>query len=49
MFRQFIKSDCEVAIGSEGIIGDRLLIITQGSYDAPVVKEGQQIAFKRTG
>jgi len=22
--RQFIKSDCEVAIGSEGLIGDRL-------------------------
>jgi phospholipid/cholesterol/gamma-HCH transport system substrate-binding protein len=28
---QFIKTDCEVAIGSEGLIGDRLLIITQGS------------------
>ena len=42
--RQFIKSDCEVAIGSEGLIGDRLLIITQGSTDAPVVKEGQHLA-----
>jgi phospholipid/cholesterol/gamma-HCH transport system substrate-binding protein len=42
--RQFIKSDCEVAIGSEGLIGDRLLIITQGSTDAPVVKEGQSLA-----
>ena len=44
--RQFIKSDCEVAIGSEGLIGDRLLIITQGSTDAPLVKEGQQLASK---
>ncbi|MFA6924815.1 MAG: MlaD family protein [Bacteroidales bacterium] len=44
--RQFIKSDCEVAIGSEGLIGDRLLIITQGSYDAPLAKAGQQIASK---
>ena len=44
--RQFIKSDCEVAIGSEGLIGDRLLIITQGSSDAPVVKEGQQLNSK---
>jgi phospholipid/cholesterol/gamma-HCH transport system substrate-binding protein len=40
----FIKSDCEVAIGSEGLIGDRLLIITQGSTDAPLAKEGQLLA-----
>ena len=42
--QQFIKTDCEAGIGSAGIIGDRVLIITQGSNDAPVVKEGQQIA-----
>ncbi len=41
---QFIKSDCQVAIGSEGIIGDRLLIITQGSTDAKLAKEGQKLA-----
>ena len=41
--KQFIKSDCKVAIGSEGLIGDRLLIITQGSSDAPLAKEGQQL------
>src|ERR1035437_420209 len=29
--KRFIKTDSEVAIGSEGLIGDRLLIITQGS------------------
>jgi len=40
---QFIKSDCEVAIGSEGLIGDRLIIITQGSNDAPLAKEGQEL------
>jgi phospholipid/cholesterol/gamma-HCH transport system substrate-binding protein len=44
--RQFIKSDCEVAIGSEGLIGDRLLIITQGSTGAPLVQEGQQLISK---
>jgi phospholipid/cholesterol/gamma-HCH transport system substrate-binding protein len=32
-----------VAIGSEGLIGDRLLIITQGSADSPEVKEGQKL------
>ncbi|MCX6266986.1 MAG: hypothetical protein NTW16_06460, partial [Bacteroidetes bacterium] len=35
---------CEVAIGSEGLIGDKLLIITQGSTDAPLAKEGQKLA-----
>jgi len=44
--QQFIKTDCEAGIGSEGIIGDRVLIITQGSIDAPIVKDGQQIASK---
>jgi phospholipid/cholesterol/gamma-HCH transport system substrate-binding protein len=44
--RQFIKSDCEVAIGSEGLIGDRLLIITQGSTDSPLINEDQQLNSK---
>ncbi|MCX6236657.1 MAG: MlaD family protein [Bacteroidia bacterium] len=44
--KQFIKSDCEVAIGSEGLIGDRLMIITQGSADAPLAIEGQQLLSK---
>jgi phospholipid/cholesterol/gamma-HCH transport system substrate-binding protein len=44
--RQFIKSDCMVAIGSEGLIGDRLLILTQGSSDAGLVKEGQELDSK---
>ncbi len=39
--KQFIRTDCNVAIGSEGLIGDRLLIIGQGNSEAPVVKEGQ--------
>ena len=41
--KQFIKTDCEVAIGSSGIIGDRLLNISQGSAEAPLVKTGQQL------
>jgi len=41
--QQFIKEDCEAAIGSEGIIGDRLLIISQGSNGAPMIKEGQHL------
>ena len=42
----FIKTDCEAGIGSAGIIGDKILIITQGSSDAPMAKDGQQIVSK---
>lgn len=41
--RKFIKTDSKVAIGSEGLIGDRLVIITQGSTEAPLAKEGQAL------
>ncbi len=44
--QKFIKEDCEAAIGSAGLIGDRILIITQGSSDASLAKDGQQILSK---
>ena len=44
--QKFIKADCEAAIGSAGLIGDRILIITQGSADASEAKDGQQISSK---
>lgn len=40
---RFIKKDSEIAIGSEGLIGDRLLIITQGSSDAEIVGDGDNL------
>jgi phospholipid/cholesterol/gamma-HCH transport system substrate-binding protein len=40
---KFIKSDCMVSIGSEGLIGDKLLVISQGSADAPLAKVGQHL------
>jgi phospholipid/cholesterol/gamma-HCH transport system substrate-binding protein len=42
----FIKADCQVAIGSEGLIGDRLLTISYGSSGAPIVKHGQELTSK---
>jgi phospholipid/cholesterol/gamma-HCH transport system substrate-binding protein len=42
--KQFIKSDCVIAIGSEGLIGDRLLIISQGSTGAQLAREGEELA-----
>jgi phospholipid/cholesterol/gamma-HCH transport system substrate-binding protein len=44
--QKFIKSDCQAAIGSAGLIGDRILIITQGSSDTTSAKDGQQILSK---
>jgi phospholipid/cholesterol/gamma-HCH transport system substrate-binding protein len=44
--QRFIKADCIAGIGSSGLIGDRVLIITQGRSDADLPKDGQQIASK---
>ena len=41
--KKFIKSDCEVTIGSEGLIGDKLVVITQGNSSSPLAKEGQHL------
>jgi phospholipid/cholesterol/gamma-HCH transport system substrate-binding protein len=40
----FIKTDCLVTIGSEGIIGDRILNINQGSPDSPFARNGYVLA-----
>jgi len=42
--QQFIKTDSEIQIGSDGIIGDKMLTISQGSSNAKVVKENQMLA-----
>lgn len=39
--QKFIKIDSEVSIGSDGLIGDKLLAISQGSTNAPMAKDGQ--------
>lgn len=44
--QRFIKTDCEAGIGSAGIIGDRILIITQGSNEASLAKDGDEIVSK---
>lgn len=43
-YQKFIKNDSKAVIGSEGIIGDRLVTIAQGSSDAPIIKNGQKIS-----
>jgi len=44
--KKFIKTDSEVMIGSEGLIGDKLIIITQGSSEAMLAIEGQRLNSK---
>ena len=44
--QEFIKADSQAGIGSSGIIGDRMLIITRGSTEAPMVRDGQHIVSK---
>jgi phospholipid/cholesterol/gamma-HCH transport system substrate-binding protein len=41
--QKFIKTDSEVSIGSEGLIGDRIVIISQGSSGASAAPDGYQL------
>jgi phospholipid/cholesterol/gamma-HCH transport system substrate-binding protein len=41
--KKFIKSDCIASIGSEGLIGDRIVIISQGSSENPIASDGQKL------
>jgi phospholipid/cholesterol/gamma-HCH transport system substrate-binding protein len=41
--QEFIKADSEATIGSSGIIGDRIVIIAQGSTRAATVIDGQHL------
>ncbi|TCO07280.1 MlaD family protein [Natronoflexus pectinivorans] len=42
--QEFIKADSHANIGSEGIIGDRIIIISQGSTNSPMAIDGQHIS-----
>jgi phospholipid/cholesterol/gamma-HCH transport system substrate-binding protein len=44
--QEFIKADSYASIGSEGIIGDKIIIITQGSNNSPIAEDGQHILSK---
>jgi phospholipid/cholesterol/gamma-HCH transport system substrate-binding protein len=39
--QKFIKDDCTMSIGSEGLIGDKIIIISQGGPEGTEVKPGQ--------
>lgn len=41
--QQYIKTNSEVTIASEGLIGDKMIQITQGTHNAPYAKDGQAL------
>ena len=41
--KKFIKTDSQASISSEGVIGDKILVISQGSATSKSVKNGQKI------
>lgn len=41
--QKFIKSDSQAGIGSEGIIGDKVVVLSQGNSSTANVKDGQSI------
>lgn len=41
--QKFIKKDAYASIGSDGLMGDKIVIIEHGSPDAPVIKENEYI------
>lgn len=46
--QQFIKIDALASIGSDGLVGDKVLIIEPGTYSKSIVKDNGIIASSRT-
>ena len=42
-FRPYIKEDVMASIGSDGLMGDKLIIVSHGSASSPLVKDGGKI------
>jgi phospholipid/cholesterol/gamma-HCH transport system substrate-binding protein len=42
--QKFIRTDTKASVGSEGIIGDKIVVLSQGNHGNKIVKEGQMIA-----
>ena len=41
--KKFIKTDSKASISSEGVIGDKILVISQGSSQSKSVKDGDKV------
>jgi phospholipid/cholesterol/gamma-HCH transport system substrate-binding protein len=45
--QQYIRKDASVQLGSDGLIGNRILTITGGSPSAPVIQDGDRLAVEK--
>lgn len=43
-YQQFIRSDSKMSIGSDGLLGDKVINIIKGSPDSGAVQDGAQLA-----
>jgi phospholipid/cholesterol/gamma-HCH transport system substrate-binding protein len=41
--QQFIHKDSRTKLSSEGLIGNRIIVITDGSLESPVIKDGDRL------
>jgi phospholipid/cholesterol/gamma-HCH transport system substrate-binding protein len=46
--KQFIQKDSRVKLGSDGFIGNRILVIYGGSQDVSSIEEGDTLRFEKT-
>lgn len=46
--QKFIREDAKAKIGSEGLIGSKIVVIYDGTTTAPMVKGGEQLAVEKT-
>lgn len=42
-YQKFLRSDSKMAIGSDGLMGDKLIDLTSGSMSSPNVKDGDYL------
>ncbi|MBX2925668.1 MAG: MCE family protein [Chitinophagaceae bacterium] len=46
--REFIRTDAKAKIGSDGLIGNKIIVIYGGSPSAPAIEGGENLAVEKT-
>jgi phospholipid/cholesterol/gamma-HCH transport system substrate-binding protein len=45
--QRFIKTDAKASIGSEGLMGDKVIVIAPGTPVQPIIKEGDSLSSRQ--
>jgi phospholipid/cholesterol/gamma-HCH transport system substrate-binding protein len=45
--QKFIKTDAKASIGSEGLMGDKVIVIAPGTPAQPIIKEGDSLSSRQ--